>query len=344
MTFITLLLSDFPVPQIEFNPERYICYRTTKPLTLDGRLDEQDWDNAKYTQSFVDIEGDLKPHPYLDTKVKMLWDDTNLYFGVSMEEPHIWATLTQRDTVIFYDNDFEIFLDPDGDTHNYYELEVNAYGTEWDLLLLKPYRDAHKVAVDSWDIAGLVTAIYIDGTLNNPNDIDKGWSIEIAIPWNTLEECSSNKIPIDGQQWRVNFSRVQWETDIINGKYIKKDKREHNWVWSPQGLIAMHYPEMWGFVQFSVQPVSKPNANFMWDTIENHKWYLRQMYYHQKIYFDTHRKWNDNYLHLKNLTPFNRNFSLLPTIKLTYSGYEIEAKMKDGRQIIMNHEGQVKVK
>ena len=106
----------------------------------------------------------------------------------------------------------------------------------------------------------------------------------------------------------------------------------------------MHYPEMWGFVQFSVQPVSKPNANFMWDTIENHKWYLRQMYYHQKIYFDTHRKWNDNYLHLKNLTPFNRNFSLLPTIKLTYSGYEIEAKMKDGRQIIMNHEGQVKVK
>ena len=100
---------------------------------VDGKMDEPIWEKVQWTDSFVDIEGNLKPLPFLDTKVKMLWDDTYFYFGVQMEEPHIWATLTERDAVIFRDNDFEIFLDPEGDTHNYYELEVNAFETEWDL-------------------------------------------------------------------------------------------------------------------------------------------------------------------------------------------------------------------
>ena len=57
-----------------------------------------------------------------------------------MTEPDLWATLKKRDSVIFYDNDFELFIDPDGDTHCYYELEINSHGTEWDLFLDKPYR------------------------------------------------------------------------------------------------------------------------------------------------------------------------------------------------------------
>ena len=60
--------------------------------------------------------------------------------------------MTERDSVIFRDNDFEVFIDPDGDTHAYYELEINALGTVWDLLLLKPYRDGGP-AINGWDIA-----------------------------------------------------------------------------------------------------------------------------------------------------------------------------------------------
>jgi hypothetical protein len=26
---------------------------------------------------------------------------------------------------------------------------------------------------------------------------------------------------------------------------------EDNWVWSPQGLINMHVPERWGWVEFA---------------------------------------------------------------------------------------------
>ena len=207
--------NEFPELKIEYAPRTYVCYKTSTPMLVDGKLNDPGWVNAKWSESFVDIEGNLKPDPFYDTKVKMLWDDNYFYFGAEMEEPHVWATLTARDAVIFKDNDFEIFLDPDGDTHNYYELEVNAFETEWDLILLKPYHDQSKVAVDSWDIPGLITKVHVNGTINDPSDMDKGWSVEIAIPWKALEECAPNFHPQEGEQWKVNFSRVQWDVDIV---------------------------------------------------------------------------------------------------------------------------------
>ena len=225
--------NEFPEPRIEYSPRTYVCYKADSPVVIDGKLDDIAWERSDWTESFVDIEGDLKPKPFYDTKAKMLWDDNYFYFGVEMEEPHIWATLKERDAVIYYDNDFEIFLDPDGDTHNYYELEVNAYETEWDLILLAPYHDHDKVALDSWDIPGLLTKVNIDGTLNDPSDMDKGWSVEIAIPWKAFyNNYRSNESPKDGEQWKVNFSRVQWDVDIIEDKYVKTDNPEFNWVLS----------------------------------------------------------------------------------------------------------------
>ena len=71
------------------------------PITLDGKITEKAWKNIPWTDSFIDIEGDLKPKPYNDTKVKMLWDEDYFYFAVYMEEPHVWGKLTERDDVIF---------------------------------------------------------------------------------------------------------------------------------------------------------------------------------------------------------------------------------------------------
>ena len=88
-------------------------------------MDEESWQIADWTDNFEDIEGELKPKPYLRTRLNMLWNDEYFFFGCEMEEPHVWAKLKKRDSVIFFDNDFEIFIDPDGDTHNYYEFELN---------------------------------------------------------------------------------------------------------------------------------------------------------------------------------------------------------------------------
>ena len=84
-----------------------------------------------------------------------------------MEEPHVWATLTEHDSVIFRDNDFEVFLNPTGDGMQYFEFEINALNTGWDLYLPKPYMKQGK-ADNSWEIPGLKTAVTVQGTLNNP--------------------------------------------------------------------------------------------------------------------------------------------------------------------------------
>jgi hypothetical protein len=331
--------SDLRVPKIDYEPKTYICLNTSETLNIDGKGSETAWKNAQWTDLFVDIEGDLKPKPEFDTKVKMLWDDEYMYFYAEMAEPHLWATLTERDAVIYHDNDLEIFIDPDGDTHNYYELEFNLFGTLWDLLLTKPYRDGGH-AIDAWDVRDIKYALNLDGTLNDPSDIDKGWSIEVAIPWKVLEEAANHGgPPNDKEQWKVNFSRVQWDTDIISGKYVKKKTPEHNWVWSPQGLIAMHFPEMWGVVEFRMNDVKR---NEVVESNSEEKWILRQLYYGMKYYKDKNKVYPQN---LDKLYSFMgiKNLEVKPELQLTSSMFEITLIAKDKTILHITDDGKIRM-
>jgi len=239
--------------------------RTETPPVIDGKLDDPAWNDAPWSDLFVDIEGDVKPRPRFRTRAKMLWDDDCFYIAAEMEEPHVWATLTKRDSVIFHDNDFEVFIDPDGDTENYYELEINAINNTFDLFLPKPYRKGGKAQL-KWDIKGLKSAVSVMGTVNNAKDKDKRWILEIAIPFESLStENVKPVIPADGSEWRINFSRVNWQHEIgEDGRYMRKRNAEtgkiipeYNWVWSPQGIINMHYPEYWGKLVFSGSKAGK---------------------------------------------------------------------------------------
>lgn len=282
--------SSVPEPRIAFEPFGYVCRRAPGPLRIDGRLNESAWTDADWTEVFGDIEGPSKPEPRYRTRVQMLWDDRFLYIGAYLEEPHVWATLKERDSIIFEDNDFEVFIDPDGDTHNYYELEINALNTVWDLFLVKPYRDGGP-AIHAWDIQGLRTAVDVQGTLNDPSDRDRAWTVEIALPFSVLREAIPGKPerPRPGDQWRMNFSRVEYWLDIEGGNYVKAKDRstgrplpEDNWTWAPQGVINIHYPEMWGFVQFSDKLPGKGRERFEMRPEEKVKWALRRIYYAQR--------------------------------------------------------------
>jgi len=241
-----ILASGFFVA-LAAEPEHYECVRAKGPIVVDGKINERAWGAAPWSGWFVDIEGASKPKPRFRTRVKMLWDDTYFYIAAELEEPDVWATLTKHDSVIFHDNDFEVFLNPTGDTQNYFEFEINALNTGWDLFLNKPYRHGGK-ADNSWEIPGLKTAVAIDGTLNNPSDRDRGWTVEIALPWEAFRERSGVGRPKNGDEWRVNFSRVEWRLD--EGHQKVPGSKEDNWVWSPQGVINMHVPEKWGYVRF----------------------------------------------------------------------------------------------
>jgi hypothetical protein len=237
-------------------PLRYNAPRLREKPQIDGKLNDSVWQDVPWTADFVDIEGTRKPKPRFRTRAKIAWDGEFLYIAAELEEPHLWATYDRHDMVIFHEHDFEVFLDPDGDTLHYFEFEINARNTSWDLYLPKPYNQGGR-ADDGWEIAGLRTAIALRGTLNNPRDQDQGWSVEIAFPWTAFNRGPRPAIPPKpGETWRVNFSRVEWTMDIVDGDYRKrlgpngKPLPEDNWVWSPQGVVNMHVPAHWGYVTF----------------------------------------------------------------------------------------------
>jgi len=296
-------------------------------------LDEKAWSEASWTDEFTDIEGDLRPAPRYHTKAKMLWTDEFFIIGAVLSEPHIWGTLVKRDTVIFYDNDFEVFIDPDGDNHEYYEFEMNALNTVWDLFLPKPYRDKGS-AVDGWNIHGLKTAVSIHGTLNDPRDIDSSWTVEIAMPWSALGEYAHKQVPpAEGDHWRVNFSRVEWTTTVEAGKYVKvKGRPEDNWVWSPQWAIDMHRPELWGYVHFTRKPAGSVTAatDSTWDA----RVALLRVYHAQKAFFGKHERWAETLTDLGIEHIALPSGVTVPVIQLTSDGFvcSVEDESADGER------------
>ena len=333
--------NEFPEPKIEYAPKTYVCHKADKLILVDGKLNDDAWSNVQWTDSFVDIEGSLKPDPFYDTKAKMTWDDNYFYFGAYLEDPHVWASITARDAVVYKDNDFEIFLDPDGDTHNYYELEVNAFETEWDLILLKPYHDADGVALDSWDIPGLISKVHVDGTINDPSDMDKGWSVEIAIPWRSLiGNFRSKTPPKEGETWKVNFSRVHWDTEIKDGKYVKTDNPEFNWVWSPQGHIYMHFPHFWGLVQFSEKAPGSEKIQFLDNGLDRMRWALRQVYIRQRNYFFKNERYTASLKELNLKDCPIEGVPWPPTLMVTPSGWEAELVLDD-KSMYIRKDGKV---
>lgn len=338
-------------PQIPFSPKEYICYRAAEPMIIDGKLDELSWQNAGWTDDFIDIEGDIKPSPRFRTQAKMLWDDNYFYISAVLYEPDIWGKLMNRDDVIFYDNDFEVFIDPDGDTHAYAEFEMNALNTVWDLLIVKPYRELSLSAINGWDIKGLKTAVSIDGTLNTPGDVDNSWTVEIAFPWPAFFEISGTQAPpAAGDQWRVNFSRVEWKTEVIDGQYQKiinpdtgKPFPEDNWVWSPQGIINMHYPEMWGYVQFSGLNSGSGKECFVKSEIEEHKWFLRQLYYKEKAYYEVNGKYTSDLSELGFSLEPPSGF-LPPLIEIAMDFFQAVLTSADGSiEILIRSDSQTKI-
>lgn len=259
---------------IAFSPQIYISKEITEPILLDGRLDDLSWEKVEFSDDFVDIEGENKPIPERKTKMKMLYDEEFLYIGAILQEDHIWHTLKEKDAIMFHDDDFEVFVDADGDGHNYQEFEMNAYNALWDLWMLYPYHvKRERNYIMDWEPRGVKTAVYLEGSANDPSDIDSFWSVEIAIP---LKHLGTKR-----DFWRINFSRVDWLVEIVDGNYKKVEETpERNWVWSPMGFVNMHKPETWGYLAFQ--------EDFQLPEIEGLKWDMWKLYYAIRAYRSDH--------------------------------------------------------
>ncbi|MFI5137445.1 MAG: carbohydrate-binding family 9-like protein [Sphingobacteriales bacterium] len=317
---------------------------TKTPPVIDGDINDTIWQGASWSDNFVDIEGDLKPKPALQTNVKMLWDDSCLYIAARIHDPNVWAYLTQHDDIVFRDNDFEVFINPNNTTHRYFEMEFNARNTVFDLFLNKPYRNGGDAMIN-WNVEGLRSAVKVQGTLNDPSGTDKGWTIELAIPFKAISLGNTVQIPKQGALWRINFSRVEWDTKAVNGKYVKltdsngHNLPEHNWVWSPQGVVDMHYPERWGYLQFSKGNTNNTLFNLPYS--EQQKRYLWLIYYQERNWYNKHHAYNQSLskFDLKNSVKVNGNLNDLKIEATAHQFMVFITDKKDNITWTINQEG-----
>jgi len=333
----------------QIEPETYICHMAGNIIEIDGKINEKSWEQAPWTNDFVDLGPKTiaahktpAPAPRLKTRVKMLWDDQYFYIAADLEEPHVWGTLLWHDQIICLENNFEIFIDANGDNHNYIEIEINALNTVWDLVLDKPYRDKCKPD-QAWNIRGLKKAVYVNGTLNNPRDIDTGWFMEMAIPWKSIAQYADSPCPPnENDQWRINFARTEYEHEIIQSEFTTKDvtnnayqkKKDGGlgiWSWSSHGVCNLHLPEMFGMVQFSRL---KPNqVNWIDDPVAEARLVLMDIYYAQRDYSKAHSKYAAD---LEVLGLENNNAKIIkwkPLVKKTDAGYQAWVLVKNDNEV-----------
>lgn len=285
-------------------PEQYTILKTDREIVIDGLDNEIAWSKASWTKQFNDIKTGMESGFIHPTRAKMLWDDQYLYVYAIFPETDIWATLKEHDATVYQDNALEIFIDTEGDGQNYIEFQINALETVWDLIMSKAYRNGGS-PISDWDIKGLKKAVHLEGTLNNSNDQDRYWGIELAFPLKSLL-LGGRKMPELGTIWRMNLSRVQWQLLKENGTYSrKKDERGRalpaEYIsWSTQGIVNFHYPERWGYVQFGDQ---NPDTDFLDVNTEKIKLALWHCYYLEQTFKSKYKRYASSIEELKREYP-----------------------------------------
>ncbi|XP_055956879.1 uncharacterized protein LOC126821619 [Patella vulgata] len=209
---------DIPIP----NTYQVYHLAGDEKITIDGKLNEKAWKDVDWSDLFIDIKGPNFPAPKFETRIKLRWDHTHLYFAAYMEETDVWANRSLHDTTVYQDNAIQILLDTRQSNHKYKEITINALGTISDMMLTRPYmNDGEPLSFWESDVS---RAVYVDGPINDPSSENKFWTVEMSVPFKTLFAgiYRENDFPSDGETWRANFVRPEWETEVVSGKYHKR--------------------------------------------------------------------------------------------------------------------------
>lgn len=212
----------------------YRARRAQGQIQIDGRLDEPDWKLAPSTGP-LGRSLDGKPTKYR-TEAKLLWDDTNLYVAFVCQDEDVWTSYTHHDDPLYNQEVVEIFIDADGDGKTYNELELSPANVTFDA-----YFPARRQGMDlAWE-SGMKTAVVVDGTLNDPSDVDRGWTAELAIPIAGLASVP-HVPPRVGDRWRFNLYRLDWHT----GRKINEGS-----AFSPLFAPDFHNLPRFGWLEFA---------------------------------------------------------------------------------------------
>jgi len=216
----------------------------TGAIKVDGKLDEKEWKDAASTGVFVQTMNGMAVDQ--KTEAKVLWDDKNLYVAFDIEDKDVWTTLDKHDDKLYSQEAVEVFIDADGDGKTYIELQTNPKGAIFD-----SYLPTYRANKNEWT-SGMKVGVKVDGTVDKRGDLDKGWTVEMAIPLTDargMEKEMKNVPPVVGTEWRVNFFRL----DMPQGK------SQLGSAWSAPMVSDFHALDKFGVLAFGDDKGVAPN-------------------------------------------------------------------------------------
>jgi hypothetical protein len=224
-------------------PKRLVATRAKKAPKIDGKLDDEVWAKAASTGSFVDtLTGGAAG---FRTEAKVAWDDSFLYVAFQNQDDDVWSTLKKRDDKLWTQEVVEVFIDANGDGKDYIELQVNPHNAVFDSYLPK-----HRDNQNDWN-SKLKSAVVVEGTLDKRDDRDKGWTVEIAIPWADTKGRGDYELklpPAVGDTWRINLFRME----------LPKNKPQLAGAWSPPLIGDFHKLDRFGQLVFGDEEGKAP--------------------------------------------------------------------------------------
>lgn len=211
--------------------------RVDGKMTVDGLLNEPEWQRAQTVLLRENRTGAAAADSAVLTRVKTCYDEYALFIGFICNDPDIWSTFAQRDEHLWKEEVVEVFLDVDREPDTYVEIEVSPANVLFDSYIVDP-ADIDVEATARFDLPNIQTAVSVNGTLNERNDRDNQWSVEIALPFADLLGDAAGIVP-GKTEWRINFYRVNADQGTESMGY----------AWSPTGG-RFHKPSVFGTLVF----------------------------------------------------------------------------------------------
>ncbi|REC47627.1 MULTISPECIES: DUF5916 domain-containing protein [Chryseobacterium] len=211
LTLSSLLTYSQKKEDAQIVRKNIVITKTSSSPKIDGILDDAEWRNAPVATSFIERQpnnGKLQADS-IRTEVRILYDDTGIYFGAQMYDPtphKIAKELTERDGV-GNDDFFGITLNGYNDKQQSLEFMVTAAGVQFDAKITTDGED------DTWN------SIWYSGAKIN----EKGWAVEMKIPYSELRFPKSNV-----QEWGMNmFRRIQRTKTTYDWNFVDNAKNSY---------------------------------------------------------------------------------------------------------------------
>ena len=195
-----LILSSYILYSQSSNKKTTQALRVNNHISIDGKLNEKEWDNALPAKDFIMFYPDngKEENPDKKTEVKILYDDEAIYVGAIMYDnpENILKEIKLRDQFGTSDH-FGVFFNGFNDNQLEYRFFISAAGVQLDAIATSAGEDYTWDAI--WDCSVKTTEL--------------GWIAEFKIPYAAIRFSEKEK-----QTWGLNMYRE-----------IKKDNSSYCW-------------------------------------------------------------------------------------------------------------------